>query len=166
MSVPQDTFLSLTQPEPTTGKYFTVITNVAAPAAFGNVTITSKDAFTSPTINPNLLGTAYDVATMREAIKSSAAIASSNALKSNFILQPYGQLATVLADGSDAAIEAYAQGFTTTVWHPACSTRMTTANGKDGVLNPSLQVIGTAGLRVVDAGSFVCCLEAMLMSMY
>jgi choline dehydrogenase len=150
----QNYYLSLTEKVPSTGKYFTMITMVASPLGEGNVTITSKSPFDAPTFDLGLLGAYWDVATMREAVKSTAIIANSSAL-GGFIGAPHGALADALADGSDAAIEEYARQQSVSIFHASCSTRMTSGTTVDGVLDSSLRVLGAAGLRVVDAGAFV-----------
>jgi choline dehydrogenase-like flavoprotein len=150
----QNYFLSLTEKVPSTGKYFTMITMAASPLGEGNVTINSKSPFDPPLFDLGLLGAYWDVATMREAVKSTAIIANSSAL-SGFIGAPHGALAGALADGSDAAIEEYVREQSVSIFHASCSTRMTSGTTADGVLDASLKVLGATGLRVVDAGAFV-----------
>jgi choline dehydrogenase-like flavoprotein len=150
----QNFFLSLTEPPPSTGKYFTMITTGVAPLGEGNVTINSTSPFDAPIFDLGLASTYWDVATMRESVKSTAVIAKSAAL-SGFIDAPHGALADALADGSDAAIEEYVRQQSVSIFHASCTTRMTSGSIKDGVLDASLRVLGAAGLRIVDAGAFV-----------
>ncbi|KAI0028093.1 GMC oxidoreductase-domain-containing protein [Vararia minispora EC-137] len=139
---------------PSTGGYFTIITIVRQPASVGNITLSSISPFEQPLINANLLGEYYDVATMREALKAAIRVAQSPALSDGFIAAPFGALAEAVAAGAtDGALEAFARNFSGTSLQPSGSTRMTRVGGTDGVLDPTLKVVGTIGLRVVDAGS-------------
>jgi len=141
---------------PATGKFFSIITNVISPSSFGSIKITSPSVFTPPLIDPALLATNYDLATLREGVKVGYELMRSHSMSSDFIVAPWGGLADALNVGTDAAIEAFVANYTTTVWHPTGSVLMTKPNGQDGVLDPECNVIGTVGLRVVDASSFVC----------
>ncbi|KAI0030160.1 alcohol oxidase [Vararia minispora EC-137] len=135
------------------GRYLTIITNAISQASYGNITIGSASPFDPPLINPNFLGEYYDVATLREGVKASQRLASSKSMTDNFVMSPFGNLVQALDQG-DEAIESLARSESTTTWQPMGSTRMTRAGGTDGVLDPTLKVFGTVGLRVVDAGAF------------
>jgi len=138
----------------TSGRYLTIITNAVSTASFGNITINSASPFDSPVINPNFLGEYYDVATLREGVKAAQRLTQSKAFTDHFIVEPIESLVKAVA-GGDESIEAAAREESTTTWQPMGSTPMTKAGGTGGVLDPTLKVLGTVGLRVVDAGAFV-----------
>lgn len=62
-----------------------------------------------------------------------------------------------LADvSSESELEDYIRANTGTIHHAVGTARMSGWGSGNGVLNPDLTVVGTHGLRVVDACIFVC----------
>lgn len=82
-----------------------VVTNVMAPIAKGSVKITTNNPFAAPRIDPNLLGTTFDLHVMITAIKSTLKYFSTKAFKGYYI-GPSGDLAKAT---TDAQLEAYAR---------------------------------------------------------
>ncbi|KAI0642211.1 alcohol oxidase [Trametes meyenii] len=135
----------------------TEVTSFAAilvsPTSRGSVTLSSSDPFAAPVINPNLLGTAFDIAAIRHAVRSVQDFAAAPAW-SGFLIGPTLGLEDV---HSDAEVDAYARNVTTTIWHPTGTAFMAKcgpAGKESGVVNPDLTVKGVKGLRVVDASVF------------
>jgi choline dehydrogenase-like flavoprotein len=161
----QDEFLSGVSPAPPTGKYFTIISGLISPASFGNVTLNSSSPFDKPIINPNVFSDPWDVAMMREAVKTAVRMANASSLASatattngEWITGPHGPLVDVINAGlPDDVVDEYVLGNATLGFHPTSTTRMTKVNGTDGVLDSSLRVMGAAALRIVDAGAMVSC---------
>ncbi|KAI0033001.1 alcohol oxidase [Vararia minispora EC-137] len=149
-----DAFVSFSgEAAPTSGKFFTVFSNVVSPAGRGSVTLNSSNPFAAPNIDPGILASSYDLVTMREAIKAVVPFVKASSFD-GFLLEPYGEYGAAIKNGTDAAIEAYARKSTTTVWHLASTMSMSSWWSRDGAINPDLTVKGAIGLRVVDASSF------------
>ncbi|CCM06045.1 uncharacterized protein FIBRA_08291 [Fibroporia radiculosa] len=137
-------------PYPDTGYYLTILTNVVSPSSRGTLTLSSDSPFDYPEINPNLLGTPFDVAVMVQAIKDAMQYLTSPAWD-GYIIQPYGGLSGAT---TDAELEEYAREYTRTVFHPVGTAHMEPASQDGGVVTSELLVKNTSGLRVVDASVF------------
>ncbi|KAH9893446.1 alcohol oxidase [Cubamyces lactineus] len=140
---------------PPTGYYTLSAVVVETPTARGNITLSSSDPFTYPIINPNLLGTPFDIAAARYGIRATARFMSAHAWD-GFLAGPTPALGLAGVDlSSDAEVGAYAREHALTLWHPTSTARMGACAGKDGsVVGPDLRVKGVEGLRVVDASIF------------
>jgi len=120
----------------------------------GSIKLRSNDPFDKPLINPNYLTTEFDIITMRESIKSILRFINAPAWK-DYVIGPFGAPFVAAAKGSDAKIDSYVRGLTTTIFHPVGTASMSSPKASNGVVNPDLTVKGTEGLRVVDASVFV-----------
>jgi choline dehydrogenase-like flavoprotein len=98
-----------------------------------------------------MLSIEFDIFTIREAVKTARRLMSSKSWKT-LIIGPVGGLANVT---TDEAIEQYARKNAATIFHPACTARMTARDSEDGVVNPDFTIKKTAGIRIVDASVFV-----------
>ena len=121
---------------------------VLRPQARGTIALKSADPADPPRIAQNLLGTDHDRRKIRKAVKLFRAIGTQPALR------PFMK-AEVLPGGarqSDAELDAAIRATAVTVHHPAGSCRM----GVDemAVVDGTLRVHGTQGLRVIDASVF------------
>jgi choline dehydrogenase-like flavoprotein len=134
-------------PTPPKGNYMTVITNLISPTSRGNIQLKSSNPLDQPLINPNLLGTDFDIATIREAVKASKRFLSASAWK-EFIVGPVGDFANVT---TDAEIEQYARNHGDTVIHMVGTAGMSPKGADWGVVDPDLKVKNAEGLRIVDA---------------
>ncbi|KZT22398.1 GMC oxidoreductase [Neolentinus lepideus HHB14362 ss-1] len=132
---------------PSLGNYLTIFSNVVSPVARGYVTINSTNPFVQPIINPNLLGTDFDVYVAVEAIKSARRFANASAW-ADYIVGPYETWANAT---TDAEIEAYARRTATSIWHAVGTSTMSPRGASWGVVDPDLRVKGVSGLRIVDA---------------
>jgi choline dehydrogenase len=117
----------------------------------GSVTLKSSNPFDAPLINPNFLGTEFDVFTIMEAIRSAKRFVAAPAWE-DYIIQPFGSLADT---ETDALLEAYVRSQTTSVFHPVGTAAMSAERARYGVVNPDLLMKGVAGLRIVDASIVV-----------
>lgn len=111
----------------------------------------TNDPFDAPLINPNLLGTEFDLFTMREAIRSAKRFVSAPAWK-DYIIAPVNGLENT---DTDETLNAFIQGNSATVFHPFGSAAMSPKGASHGVVDPNLLVKGVSGLRVVDASILV-----------
>ncbi|KAF8958368.1 hypothetical protein BDZ97DRAFT_1923812 [Flammula alnicola] len=125
---------------PSTGSFMTIIIVLISPTSRGTVKIRSTNPFDQPLINPQYLTTDFDIFAMREAVKAIKRLAGAPA---------FSNYAT-----TDAAIESYVRGLTTTIFHPVGTAAMSTSSSKSGVVGPDLKVKGADGLRVIDASVF------------
>ncbi|KAF9257962.1 alcohol oxidase [Marasmius fiardii PR-910] len=132
---------------PTTGNYMTISTVVLTPSARGSVELTSNDPFASPAINPNLLGTDFDMSIMKYAIGAAQRFASANAWN-GYILEGYTKATT------DEEIDVLIRNTTRSIYHPVGTAAMSATDAGYGVVDPDLAVKGVSGLRVIDASVF------------
>ncbi|KAJ7745458.1 alcohol oxidase [Mycena maculata] len=131
---------------PPTGHYLSMSAAVVSPSARGSVTLNSTDPFSSPVIDPNLLGAALDVAILRTAVRTIQSFIQGPAW-SDYIIAPISLNDTA----SDAEVDAYTQANTGSLFHPIGTAAMSAVTADYGVVNPDLKVKGLSGLRVVDA---------------
>ncbi|KZT22397.1 GMC oxidoreductase [Neolentinus lepideus HHB14362 ss-1] len=134
-------------PSPSTGNYMTIFSNVISPVARGTVTINTTNPFAQPVIDPNLLGTDFDIYVAVEAIKAARRFANASAW-ADYIIGPYEAWANTT---TDAEIEAYARRTGNSVWHAVGTATMSPKGASWGVVDPDLTVKGANGLRIVDA---------------
>ncbi|KAF7375598.1 GMC oxidoreductase [Mycena sanguinolenta] len=140
-------FLSTTTPLPSSGHFMTIVTALTAPAARGSLTLKTSNPFEQPNINPNMLGTDYDLFLMESAVKSVQKIAAANAWK-GYIIKPFEDLA---AATTPAKLKAYIQAKAATIFHPACTAAMSPKGASWGVTDPDGIVKHISGLRIIDA---------------
>jgi choline dehydrogenase-like flavoprotein len=87
-----------------------IVTNLISPIARGNVSLASADPFTLPLINPNLLGSPFDVHVLVYALKAIQRYVKAKAL-SDYVVGRYGAFAEA---NTDKELEAYARANTGT----------------------------------------------------
>ena len=66
-----------------------------------------------------------------------------------------GRLCYVPFATTDADIDNYIRGISSTVFHPVGTAAMSRSSSKSGVVDQNLLVKGADGLRIVDASVFV-----------
>lgn len=124
----------------------------------GNIKLASSDPFAKPLINPNYLATAFDIFTLREAIKAIKVFVAAKAW-AGFVLAPYGALADT---GTDAKVDAYVKASGATIFHALGTASMSPKGAQWGVVDPDLKVKGAEGLRIADASILVSIVRAYL----
>jgi choline dehydrogenase/4-pyridoxate dehydrogenase len=120
------------------------------PESRGSVTLASADPLAHPRIDQNLLSADRDWKTLR------AAIALFRDIARQAKLQPF--IAREVGPGpdikSDEQLESFTRASATTAHHPCGTCRMGPVSDDTSVVDPELRVIGTQGLRVIDASVF------------
>ncbi|KAF7375489.1 Choline dehydrogenase, mitochondrial [Mycena sanguinolenta] len=140
-------FLSTTTPLPSSGHFMTIVTALTSPAARGSVTLNTSNPFDQPNINPNMLGTDYDMFLMESAVTAVMKIAAADAWK-DYIIKPFEDLA---AATTPDALKSYIQTKAATIFHPVGTAAMSPKGASWGVTHPDGLVKHTAGLRIIDA---------------
>jgi choline dehydrogenase-like flavoprotein len=131
------------------GPLFTLLVTVMHPMSRGSTHIAAKNPVTSkPVINVNYLGNPYDRQALLEGARFSRKIANTAPMKSIWT--------TEFEPGTAVDTDAEWNDFVTkgalTFYHPVGTCAMLPKD-KGGVVDSSLKVYGTAGLRVVDAST-------------
>ncbi|KAJ7915654.1 aryl-alcohol oxidase [Mycena leptocephala] len=134
-------------PIPATGNFMTIVTAVTAPSSRGELTLKTANPFDQPNINPNLLGSDFDLFVMAEAVRAARNFLSAKAWK-GYVIREFEDLA---AATDDAKLREYIKNNSGTVFHPVGTASMSPKGAKFGVVDPDLVVKGISGLRIVDA---------------
>ena len=110
----------------------TIVAAITSPAARGSLTLKTTNPFDQPNINPNMLGTDYDMFLMESAVTAIQKIAAANAWK-GYIIKPFEDLA---AATTPAALKAYIQAKSATIFHPVGTAAMSPKGASWGVTDP------------------------------
>ncbi|KAK7464989.1 hypothetical protein VKT23_006198 [Stygiomarasmius scandens] len=129
---------------PPTGNFMTISSVVVSPTSRGSVSLNSSDPLEDPVINPNLLGSDFDMFTMRAAVLSARHFLTAPAW-SDYVLSPLVNATT------DEELDTFIRNNTRTIFHPVGTAAMTPIDAGYGVVNPDLKVKGVENLRIVDA---------------
>lgn len=117
------------------------------PRSGGRIELTSADPAVAPRIDPGYLSdpTGSDVAALRAGVRLAQDILGAKALApvAGEWLQPAAPLM------SDDEVDAFVRARLGSLYHPVGTCRMGVDD--DAVVDPELRVVGTDGLRVVDA---------------
>ncbi|KDR73180.1 hypothetical protein GALMADRAFT_125264 [Galerina marginata CBS 339.88] len=132
---------------PAIGNFLTIVTAVVSPVARGSVTLATSNPFDAPNIDPSLLGSEFDLFTMREAVRSAERFVAAPAWK-DYIIAPFGGLENT---NTEAKLDDYIRANGNTIFHPVGTASMSPRGASHGVVDPDLLVKGVSGLRVVDA---------------
>lgn len=125
---------------------FSLIGAVQHPLSKGYVHISSRNITDKPLINPNYLSHPYDLQAITSLAKFMRKVASSKPM-SDVWTQEYEPGSAVQTDQD---WENFARANTFSIYHPV-GTAALLPEKDGGVVDPSLKVYGTEGLRVVDA---------------
>ena len=117
------------------------------PESRGVITLASVEPTVAPRIRQNFFASETDVRTLRAAVRIARGIARQPALR------PFlaGEVAPGPTVESDAALDAFIRATAVTAHHPVGTCKMGTRRDPMAVVDSDLRVIGTEGLRVVDA---------------
>ncbi len=123
----------------------TIIPGITQPRSRGTVRLASSDPGDAPVIDPNYLSHPDDLRMLIDGIRMSREIGRAEALRpwTSREFFPGAELT------SDAELTTYIEETVSTWFHPVGTCRMGTA--EDSVVRPTLEVLGTRGLRVADA---------------
>ncbi len=119
------------------------------PTSRGHIGLRSNDPFDTPEIHPNSLGTDKDCREMIEGCRLLRRIAQSPALQA--VIEE--EILPGPKIRSDDDMLADVRERCSTVFHPVSTCRMG-SGAQENVVDASLKVYGTRGLRVVDASIF------------
>ncbi|KAJ6615857.1 aryl-alcohol oxidase precursor [Mycena sp. CBHHK59/15] len=134
-------------PMPAAGNFMTIVTAVTAPSSRGALTLNTANPFDQPNINPNLLGTDFDVFVMTEAVKAAQKFLQAKSWD-GYVIREFDDLAAA----TDAAkLKTYIKNNSGTVFHPVGTASMSPKSATYGVVDPDLLAKGISGLRIVDA---------------
>ncbi|XP_076054818.1 glucose dehydrogenase [FAD, quinone]-like [Oratosquilla oratoria] len=123
------------------------------PLSRGSVTLSSKNPFAPPFIDPNYLSHPQDVATIVKGVRFALEVGNTRAMK-NFGVQFHDKVLSGCKNytlGSDDYWGCFARHMATTGYHPAGTCKMAGPRDPMGVVSPRLRVRGVKGLRVADA---------------
>ncbi|KAF7368939.1 Pyranose dehydrogenase 1 [Mycena venus] len=133
---------------PEGGNFISFQTAVVSPASRGSITLSTRNPFDAPLIDPGLLVDDYDMFAMRVAIQKAVKFLSADAWK-DFVIRPIDNLAQALT--SEEALESYIRETVINALHPVGSAAMSPKNATWGVVDPDLLLKGATGIRVIDA---------------
>jgi choline dehydrogenase len=124
---------------------YTIIPGITQPRSRGTVRLASSSPADAPVIDPRYLSDPDDLRMLIDGIHMSREIGRAEALRewTSREFFPGAELS------SDAELTRYIEETVSTWFHPVGTCRMGT--GDDAVVRPTLEVLGTTGLRVADA---------------
>jgi choline dehydrogenase len=137
----------MTQPDPFPG--FSISVSSCRPTSLGSVEIKSADPQIAPAIQPNILATMHDILEMLEGAQFMRKLAATQALAA-VIAEEFNPGPAVNKE-QDLIADIRARG--TSIYHP-CGTCKMGPDPITSVVEASLKVHGTVGLRVADASIF------------
>jgi choline dehydrogenase len=147
-------FSSSLLPPPNNGNYATILAGLVKPTSRGTVTLASSDFRDLPLINPNWLTTEADQEVAVAAYKRVRQIFATEAMRP-VLMQPGVEAFPGLdVAGTDEEILEVIRNTLATIWHAAGTCRMGKRSDPMAVVDSQAKVIGTEGLRVVDASAF------------
>lgn len=117
----------------------------------GSIELNTIDAFDNPLINLGCLSTEFDIAAIREGMKSTLTFIGAKAWE-GYVLGPVSNITTAT---SDADLDAYARANAAPNCHMVGTASMSPRDANYGVVDPDLLVKGVRHLRVVDASVWV-----------
>lgn len=145
-------FDTYTKPQgyPSAANGFSFSPNVARARSTGTVRLVSPNAMDKPRIDFRYFSDPYDERILVEGIKLGRRIVAESPLHKWVKRELFpGKDVT-----SDSAISAYARQVSGTVYHPAGTCTMGSAENPNAVVDPQLRIRGITNLRVADASIF------------
>ncbi|KAJ7691849.1 aryl-alcohol oxidase-like protein [Mycena olivaceomarginata] len=136
------------QTAPATGNWMSISIVVQSPTSRGEVKLASSSAFTHPSIDPAYFTTAFDIGTAIQAIRTAHKFITTSAWD-GFIIRPYVDAANLT---TGAQVEAYIRKFSSTLYHPTSTAKISKKTDKGGVVGPDLRVVDASILPAAAAG--------------
>jgi choline dehydrogenase len=124
---------------------YTIIPGITQPRSRGTVRLGSSSPADAPVIDPSYLSDPDDLRMLIDGIRMSREIGRAEALRE----WTRDEFFPGAGRSSDSELTTYIQETVSTWFHPVGTCRMGT--GEDAVVRPTLEVLGTNGLRVADA---------------
>lgn len=119
------------------------------PEGRGSVTLRSADSKADPVIEQGVLNTDRDIRRMREAVKQFREIG-----RQSVLTRHCDEIGPGADKTSNAEIDEYIRNIVSLSFHPAGTCRMGLEGEAEAVVDAECRVLGTEGLRVVDASIF------------
>lgn len=132
---------------------FGVFPMMLRPKSRGRIRLRSKNPYHYPLIYHNYLTHPDDVRVLREGVKASLAFAETQAMK-RFGARYYSKPVPNCKHYplyTDEYWDCYVRQYTMTIYHMSGSCKMGPVTDPYAVVDPTLRVYGTQGLRVIDA---------------
>ncbi|XP_014278795.1 glucose dehydrogenase [FAD, quinone] [Halyomorpha halys] len=132
---------------------FGVFPMMLRPKSRGNIRLRSKNPYHYPLIYHNYLTHPDDVRVLREGVKASLAFGETQAMKrfgARYYSKPLPNCKH-LPLYTDEYWDCYVRQYTMTIYHMSGSCKMGPLTDPYAVVDPTLRVYGTQGLRVIDA---------------
>lgn len=133
---------------PSEGHFIGGGATLLTPTSRGSIKLNTTDPFDQPLIDLGCLTTAFDIAALREGMKTNLQTYLSAKAWQGYIL---GSLNNITNATSDADLEAYARQHASPNGHVVGTVSMSPRNADYGVVDPDLLVKGVQHLRIVDA---------------
>lgn len=133
-----------------TGVGFVLAVALTRPLSRGKVTLASRDPFVAPNIDLNFLAEPKDRQRLLDGIRLARKIGTTGPLNSLI----HSELNPGQGNDSDEALLASVKASLDTYHHPTSTAPMGRPGDARAVVDLQAQVIGTQGLRVVDASIF------------
>ena len=140
---------------PVAGKdSFHIMSIIARPKSRGQIQLASRNPHESPLIDPNYLTADGDVQIIAEGMKKAVQMVETTvafrSIGATLSSTPFPSCSH-LEFRSDAYWECYVRHYTLSVYHPAGTCKMGKTADTLAVVDSTLKVRGTEGLRVIDA---------------
>lgn len=131
---------------------FCMTPNIPRPRSRGRIYLTSKDPSVKPALDFRYFTDpeGYDAATLVYGLRMARKVAEQEPFK-NWITR---EVAPGPALQTDEELSEYSRKVAHTVYHPAGTTKMGSAEDEMAVVDPELKIRGLRGCRVADAGVF------------
>ncbi|KAJ7937947.1 GMC oxidoreductase-domain-containing protein [Mycena leptocephala] len=134
-------------PPPPEGHFVSVGPTLVTPTSRGSIELNTTNPFDNPLINLGCLSTDFDIAAIREGMKSTLRFVGAKAWE-GYALSPVSNITTAT---TDADLEAYARANAGPNYHVVGTASMSSRDANYGVVDPDLLVKDVKHLRVVDA---------------
>jgi choline dehydrogenase-like flavoprotein len=134
-------------------QYATDLGALVAPLSRGNVTISGRDTFGQPRINPNWLTHPADqelAISWYRRIREVWDTPAMQSIRTDSDVEAFPGR----EHASDEEILEVIRDSAVTVWHPSCTCKMGAADDDMAVVDNRARVFGVEALRVVDASAF------------